>query len=248
MLMKNTTGKLLTLGAGLLVLGLMSCAKNDNPSQPEVAGLMAFNLATDQPLVGVAISGNPLPTPLPYTNYTGGYVRIYPGTRTVSTFDAQTHNLIQADSGSFASGKYYSMFLIGAGGNYRNLVVSDALDSLSGMSGVSYIRYINAIADSAVPTVALSMGDSTLVATPASFGTVSPFVQVPDTAITISLSLGAQIIHTRTISLEEQKIYTVLLLGSSNAAPAASDSLQIRYVTNGTLTLDTAQVNAQKSE
>lgn len=249
MSMKNPlAGKLLTLGAGLLVLGLMSCSKNDDTSQADVAGLMAFNLATDQPLVGVAISGNALPTPLPYTNYTGGYVRIYPGMRSISTFDAQTHNLIQADSGSFESGKYYSMFLIGAAGNYQNLVVIDALDSLSGTSGVSYIRYVNAVADSVVPTVTLATTDSTLMAAPASYREVSPFAKVPATEVTISLSLNNQIVHKRTITVEQQKVYTVLLLGNFNAAPAAPDSLQIRYVTNGTLTLDTTEVNAQKSD
>jgi hypothetical protein len=69
---------------------IVSCSKlnDDNNQNTPVSGLMAFNLAPDQSSVVFTLNGNSLTNfPLPYTNYTGGYVSVYPGSRTLETFN-----------------------------------------------------------------------------------------------------------------------------------------------------------------
>src|ERR1700712_86582 len=77
----------------LMVIFLFSaCKKNDvSYASTSVAGLMAFNLSTDQPAIGVSISGNNLTnTALGFTSYTGLYLPVYTGTRSISAFDYNT--------------------------------------------------------------------------------------------------------------------------------------------------------------
>jgi len=229
----------------LLALGLFSCSKDDDHN-PQVAGLMAFNLASDQPLVAIALSGNRLATPLPYTNYTGTYLAIYPGTRSVTSFDANAGSTLATDSATFTSGKYYSLFVTGMHGNYRDIIIADGLDTLRGTAGLSYIRYVNAIADSSHPVVSIATGDSAILDQPAVYGEVSPFRAVPAGDILISLSDGGGISSSRTITTTAQKIYTVLLLGNPASGQTGADSIQIRYVENGALTEDTSQMSAEK--
>lgn len=238
--------KLLLLFAGTLFIGLSSCSKNDD-NNPQVAGLMAFNLSIDQPLVGIALSGNQLAAPLPYTNYTGGYLGIYPGQRSVVSFDSNTGSSLATITGSFSPGKYYSVFVTGSNGTYQNILVDDRLDSLKGKAGESYIRYVNAITDSTHPQVTIANADSVMINTRAGYGAVSDFSSLPSGEVTITVSNGNQISHGRAISLEERKVYTVLLLGNFKSEQTGPDSLQIRYVENGIVTLDTAEMSAKKA-
>jgi hypothetical protein len=240
------SGNWLKLGAiALIVLGAFSCSK-DNDHTPQVAGLMAFNLASDQPLVAIALSGNRLATPLPYTNYTGTYLAIYPGTRSVTSFDANAGSTLATDSATFTSGKYYSVFVTGRNGNYRDIIIADGLDTLRGTAGLSYIRYVNAITDSAHPAVMIGIGDSAIVNQPAAYGEVSPFRAVPAGDVLISVSDAGGISSSRTITTAAQKIYTVLLLGNPASGQTGADSVQIRYVENGALTEDTSEMSAEK--
>src|SRR5690606_29329982 len=133
-------------GVAAVLLIFASCKKSDNQN-PDIpaAGLMAFNLAPEKSGIGFTLSGNNLTSsPLTYTSYTGGYHGIYTGTRTVASFDDTNGNTITSRDFTFDQDKYYSLFLVGYGSAYKNVIVDDNLDSLSATSGKAYIRYINA--------------------------------------------------------------------------------------------------------
>jgi Domain of unknown function (DUF4397) len=212
-----------------------ACKKDNDIPQPAVpvAGLMAFNLAADQPTVGFALSGSNLGnTALGY--FTGAYLPVYTGSREVKSFDYNTGNTLALASGIFADSMYYSAFLIGANGNYRNVLVQDHLDSLPIAAGKAYVRYINAIADSAaMPSVTISSGENTLTEN-AAYGNVSAFAPVNAGQVTVTVS-GDSIAATRAIALEENKVYTVLLAGIPGATDT-SRAVQVKFITNGTIT------------
>lgn len=215
-----------------------SCKKNsDKNSETPAAGLMAFNLAPTQSAVGFQLSGNNLTnTALAYTNYTGGYIGIYAGARSVAAIDANTNTNLASSDYTFEKDKYYSLFLTGDT-SYQNVVVNDKIDSLSGTNGKAYIRYINAIADASTPTVNISENGNSLVSDNAAFRNVSEFVAATPGAINISINNNSNIQASRTITLEQRKVYTALLMG----IPGSTDSLksvQIRYIENGTLSAD----------
>lgn len=223
----------------LSVILFSSCMKNNNnnPETP-IAGLMAFNLAPQQTAIGFQLSGNNLTnTALAYTNYTGGYLGIYTGARSVTAFDANTNSILTSSDYTFDKDKYYSLFLVGDTA-YQNIVVNDNIDSLSGTNGKAYIRYINAIADGGTPTANISENSTSLISENAAFKNVSSFVAATPGSVHISINNNSNIQASRTITLEERKVYTVLLLG----VPGSADSLrsvQIRYIENGTLSADT---------
>lgn len=235
------------LCAALLALALSGCSMDNNDTEPEAAGLMAFNLAPDQPLAGIALSGRMLPGPLPYTSYTGAYLRVYPGKRTVTSYDARTGETLAQDSASLSPRKYYSLFLVGDGDSHRNIMVADGLDTLHGMEDKAYLRCINAIDDPAAPEVNVTASGITLDTTLA-FGSLSPFTALPAGDVSIRVSFGGGAATERTIQAEEQKVYTVLLLGNPAAASGSSDTLQIRYVPNGTLMVDTTAAKAERAD
>lgn len=221
---------------GMLVAGglFTACKKsNDIPNTP-VAGLMAFNLAPDKPAVRIKLSGSDLlQSPLTYTGFTGGYSSIYTGARNIETFGDSSVPFASA-SYSFEPNKYYSLFVTGNNGTYNNLVVLDNFDSLSANSGQAYIRYINAIPDSSKPLVHITAGSSTIFNTNAGFSSVSEFAAVPPGELNIGLTNEGTINTSRIITVEQKKVYTILLLGN----PAATDTttkVQIRFVENGSL-------------
>jgi hypothetical protein len=231
------------IGYCLLTIGLFSsCSKNNdkNPT-PNIAGFMAFNLAPDKPLIGIALSGNHLNAPLPYTSYTGGYIGIYPGTRPVEAYDASSGNTFASATYSFEPNKYYSCFITGMNGTYDNIIVNDHLDTLAGTAGSAYIRYINAIPDSSKPTVTINDGQNEVVNDNPGFATVSAFTPVKTGSVSIDIDNGSTIKADRTITLEDRKTYTLLFIGNPTGS-GANDSIQIRYIENGTLKQDsTAQ-------
>jgi len=220
---------------------VFSACKKDSGSNSEipVSGLMAFNLAPDQSALGVALSGNLLTnSPLSYTNYTGGYQNIFPGERSVQSYDYNKDSTLVTATHNFTSQKYYSLFVVGSNGAYKNVIVQDEIDSLP--STQAYVRYINAIADSSAPTVTIKAGGTDVVNTPAAFSTVSAFTPVNAGDVNIGVANGSNISANRTITVENGKIYTVLLVG----LPAATDTakaVQIKFVLNGTITDDEKQ-------
>jgi hypothetical protein len=107
---------------------MKSNVNNNNNSQ--AAGLMALNLIPDKS-VSITIGGNVLPgSPLSGLAYTGAYLPIYPGNRTIESFDYNTSSSLASASDSFELNKYYSVFVIGKTGAYQNVIVKDNFDSL----------------------------------------------------------------------------------------------------------------------
>lgn len=225
------------IGSALLaaVVFLTACNKKDNDPAPNIpaAAVMAFNLAHDAGGVGVALSGNNLTNNwLNFTNYTGGYLNIYTGNRSVESFNGSS-TLAKRDF-NFEQDKYYSIFVVGTEGNYSNLVKHDNFDSLSGSSGKAYIRYVNAIPDSAAPRVRITNEGSDVNNEIAAYGTISEFTEVEPGETIISINNEGTINTSRSISLEARKVYTVLLIGSPLEVDETK-AVQIRFVENGRL-------------
>ncbi len=220
---------------GILLIGTLftACKKSDtgNNINTDAAGLMAFNLVSDK-AVTVTIGGNVLAgSPLAFNNYTGGYVSIYPGTRTIESLDYASNSSLASVSDSFIANKYYTVFVVGSNGTYQNVLVNDNFDSLSSSSGQAYIRYINAVEGSVNPTVTVSSNGSNVVNENAAFANVSNFIAVTPGDITITVNEGSTISATRTITTEQKKVYTVLLTSGA----MTSDPAQIKFIVNGTL-------------
>jgi hypothetical protein len=216
--------------AGLLFTG---CKKTDTvDTDTNVAALMAFNLAADGPVIGFSLSGNNLTqSPLAFNGYTGTYKLIYPGGRSLEAYSFNSGNTLSSTSSfMFEPQKYYSAFLVGTAGNYENVIVNDKLDSLSG-TGKAFIRYINAIPGASSPAVTISSNGSNIVNDNAAFRTVSEFVAIDPGSVTVHVTNGSTIEASRSITLEQQGIYTVLLSGTPGAV--GDTAVQIRYIQNG---------------
>jgi hypothetical protein len=228
---------------GILAAGvfLSACLKNkdDDYSNIPAAGLMAFNLAPDQPSAVVRLSGNSLTNvPLAFGSFNGGYQNIYVGSRAVESFRSFDYPAqpLAAVNFNFENGKYYSVFVAGAHDTYRNIVSEDNLDSLP-VTSDAYVRYINAIPDSSQPAVTVAVNGNNVINDNAGFGAVSEFKAVAPGQINIAVNNGGTIQSSRTITVEQRKVYTILLAGLPNAADS-SQKVQIRFIVNGTLTDD----------
>ncbi len=227
--------KLIVPLSGVLVLSILftACKKNDQPvSNTPVAGLMAYNLTIDKSAIGIRLNGSSLTNvPLGYSNYTGAYLPIYTGSRVVEAVDINGQTPLASDSQNFEADKYYSAFVVGSNGNYKNVIGEDMLDSLSVTTGEAYVRYINAIPDSSSPAVTVTSG-ATVMDNNAAYSSISAFLKVPVGDAMFSVSNGNNITANRTITLESNKIYTVLLVGQ----PGSTDpdkTVQIKYIVNG---------------
>lgn len=214
-----------------------SCMKdNEQAPQPPVAGLMAFNLVPDKAAIGIQISGkNFTNVPLYYTNYSGSYRGIYTGSRTLQSFNAQGGETLATTTYAFEDSMYYSMFVVGVEGNYKNVIVQDKLDTLPFVAGKSYIRYINAIPDSlSTPLISVTTATDNVFDSQAGYATVSSFKEVTSGEVMVSVSNELDIDADRTITLEEGGIYTLLLTG----LPGSTDDdlkVQIKFIANGTI-------------
>jgi hypothetical protein len=239
MIRKFMTRQGLALTAGILLCAFVfsGCDKNeDNIVSTPVSGLMAFNLAPDQPAVDVVLSGNLLGgAPLAYGSFTGTYLNIYAGNRRLDSYNAVNNQLLDSMTYAFQGDKYYSVFVVGANGNYRNIITQDNYDSLSAASGKAYVRYINAIPGSASSDVMISSGGTNVVNSSAMFGQVSPFVAVSPGQLMVNVSGENSVNANRTITVAQQRAYTILLAGMPNAADS-SQAVQIRFIENGTIT------------
>src|SRR6185312_10110387 len=121
----------------------------------------------------------------------------------------------------FVDSAYYSVFLMGTTGNYKNVLVKDSFDSLTSASGQAYVRYVNAIPDSTLkPSVTISSNGINVFDTTSTFSAVSDFKGVTPGDITININTETNGNANRTITLEQGKIYTILLVGK----PTAIDS------------------------
>ncbi|MFT3680157.1 MAG: DUF4397 domain-containing protein [Ferruginibacter sp.] len=221
-----------------LALFFAACKKDDTPEgRVPAAGFMAFNLATDQDAVGFSLSGNKLGnTPLGFNNYTGAYLPINIGSREVRTFNFSNDSTLSAVTGDFKDSMYYSAFLVGTNGNYQNIIVKDELDSLTAGAGTAWVRCINAIRDTAgAPQLTLAANGENILNEAFSYTTVSPFKRVPAGTLGVKISNESTYNTTRDIALEENKVYTLLLIGAPGETDTAK-TVQVKYVLNGTVT------------
>lgn len=221
-----------------VVLLFSACRKSDNTqNELQVAGLMAFNLAIDKPGVVITLSNNTLtPGSIPYAGYTGGYYNIYPGNRNVQAYDiSNTTTSITNSTHTFDAKKYYSLFVVGANNVYSNVVTLDNYDSLSAGNGKAYVRYINAIPDSANIKVTITGNGTTISDASTHFATVSQFTETTPGDITINISNEGTVQASRTITVAQQRAYTILLIGKPGETDAAR-VVQIKFIENGTLT------------
>lgn len=217
---------------------LASCKKDKTPTHTPAAGLMAFNLAPDLNSVGVDIDANLFTkTPLAYTNYTGSYLGVYAGTRTVKSYVFQSGSVLYSSPENFQDSAYYSLFVLGANDEYRNVMVQDKFNSLPTGTGKAFLRYINAIPDSSKLNVEIMTSDNTEVSNKdESFGAISSFQGVDPGDLTVRINnMTTQVDTSRTFPVAANGIYTILLVGLSN--PANTDQkVDIKYIQNGTLT------------
>ncbi len=206
-----------------------ACKKsNVNNTDPTAAGLMAFNLAPSK-AVSVSIGGNVLPgSPLQFNSYTGTYLPIFPGTRIVESFDYSNSSSLATATDSFEVGKFYSVFVVGSGSTFQNVIVNDNFDALTS-SGQAFVRYVNGINGAA--NTAVTISGSSVNNSSAAFGSVSDFVAVTPGSTTVTVNDGASVNINRTITTEANTVYTVLLANGATS----SDSAQIKYIVNGTL-------------
>ena len=219
---------------------LSACKKdNDDTPPPPAAGLMTFNLAPDQNSVTVTISGNSLtPAPLAFTSYTGHYQNIFTGQRPVESFDFPNSTPLATVNYNFEQNKSYSLFVVGAHGNYSNLVSVDSVGDAEVENGKAYVRYINAIPDSsAIPNVTISSGGTPVVNQASPYATISTFKSVTPGTVAVAISNGGNINAGRDITLEGGKAYTVLLVGLPDVTEE-SGKVQIRFIENGTVTAE----------
>ena len=224
---------------GLLAVTILFSAcskfKNDNNTNTPVAGLLSFNLALDKSAVGIALGGNNLTnSPLAYTNYSGTYQLVYPGSRTVESYDYLTDSTINKVDYNFTSDKYYSLFVVGANGSYKNVITNDNFDSLTLITGKAYVRYINAIPDSTKPLVTVTANGSNVINDNASFTGISDFKEINTGNVEVKINNSTTINASRTITLEQGKVYTILLVGIPGQTDATK-AVQIKYITNGSV-------------
>ena len=214
-----------------------ACKKDDTPATP-TSGLMAFNLIPDStgPVIFVLDNSTLANTAFSFTNYTGSYLPVYSGTRTLKLYEASNPSTVLATTATdYEATKYYSAFAIGADGNYQNLVTNDELDSLPSSTGNAFVRYINAIPDSSHPVVTISANGTEQVKENAPFGKVSDFTQIAPGDISLDVSNDSTISANRTIPVQQNGVYTVLIMGMPGAADT-SKAVQIKYIVNGTIT------------
>jgi hypothetical protein len=115
--------------------------------------------------------------------------------------------------------------------------VKDNIDTLPGTAGIAYVRYINAITGAVTPTVKISQNGNDVVNDDAAFGSVSEFAALAPGQITINVNSGDTVQADRSISIEERKVYTALLIGKPGVSDTAQ-SVKIKYIENGTLSPD----------
>lgn len=212
------------IGCVLLTSLLTACSKtgnNSNSNTQQLSGILAFNLVPDRSAgIVIALSNSSLTqSPLLFTSYTGNYIGFTPGSVSVQAYD-YTNNPITNSTYNFDNNKYYSLFVVGAANVYSNVIVQDNFDSLSSTNGQAYVRYVNAIPDSSILNVIVSVNGGEAVNDRAHFKSVSQFVPVAPGQVTVNINNTNNISSTLNITLEKQKVYTIVMTG----LPGSTDS------------------------
>lgn len=223
------------------IAALAACSSDDNNDYyfdyDQVAGLMAVNTVTDTEPIQVTLSGNYLGPALNYRAYTGGYLNIFPGSRSTNSLSPYSGNTLSSVDFTYEKGHYYSVFVTGEKGDYKNIIVEDSLEQLAVTDSTAYVRFVNAIPGEATPEVNIIADNDSLLTTTIDYQEVSEFTAIPAEEISVSANNQDNINVERTLNLEAQKVYTILIVGD----PGNSDSFkrtQIRYIENGQLIED----------
>jgi hypothetical protein len=93
---------------------------------------------------------------------------------------------------------------------------------------------VNAVPDSSKADVSIAQNGNNVLNANASFATASDFKNVNPGDVTITAS-GENYSVNRTITVEKDKVYTVMLMGLPEATDTAK-AVQIKYIQNGTVT------------
>jgi hypothetical protein len=211
-----------------------ACNKDDDDTNDtNLAGVMAFNLAPDGRAVGFVasdrlITGNPIV----FNSYTGAYLGVLPGSQTVGAVNFIGGGTLTSETFNFEADKYYSIFLVGNDPDYDQVIVEDKLETLA-TSSQAFVRYVNAIPDPSNPTVTVAVNGTNVINEAAAFKTVSEFTAIDPGAVTITVSNGGTISATRTINLDAQKVYTILLSGKPGGA--GEFAVQVKFIQNGSV-------------
>ena len=217
------------------VVVFSACKKDDVPSTP-TAGLMAFNLIPDSipPVVFVLNNNSITNQALNYRSFTGTYLPVYTGPRTLQVYENNSDSALASGSFNVEANKYYSAFVMGANGTYQNMIVDDKLDSLPDSTGKAFVRYVNAIPDSSNQNVTISASGMDDITGVTHYGEVSSFAGVTPGDFMLHITNDSTINADKTITLEKDKVYTVLLTGMPHATDTAK-AVKISYIVNGTI-------------
>ncbi|MEP6595880.1 MAG: DUF4397 domain-containing protein [Ginsengibacter sp.] len=160
---------------------------------------------------------------------------MYVGNRDVTSYDAISGATLATSNQLFKDSAYYSVFVLGTNGNYRNLIVRDSLENLASTTGEAFVRYVNAMPDSTKqPLVTVSSNGTDVFKSNASFATVSNFKGV--TPGNISVKVNDETVNAdRIIAVEQGKVYTILLAGIPQETEPTK-AVQIKFIQNGTIT------------
>lgn len=226
-------------GASLLlaVLLLSACNKNSpgNNNNTNDAGLLPFNLAPGTS-VSIGVAGNAIITgALNFPNYTGQYVPVSPGSKIVDTYKyGQKDSVYASTAYEFSANKFYSLFLVGFNGHYKNIIVPDRVDSSIIGTSKAYVRFINGIADSSDQHFVVSRGTTSALDTTLKYTGVASVRPIDPGDVTFAVLNGTDIKATKTVTLEANKLYSIILYG----VPSATDDnnkVKVTYIINGSL-------------
>lgn len=215
------------------VVVFSACKKTDVPATP-TARLMAFNLIADStpPVVFVLNNNSITNQALAYSNFTGTYLPIYVGPRTLEVYENNSDSALATESFTVEANKYYSAFVMGANGTYKNMIVDDELDSLPVSTGKAFVRYVNAIPDSSYQNLTVSASGMDDITGVTHYGQVSPFTGVTPGDFSLNITNDSTISANKAITFEKNKVYTVLLSGIPHATDTAK-AVKISYIVNG---------------
>ena len=213
------------------IFSLASCQK-ENPSYEYIpsSGVMAYNLAPDLPAVAFTVGTVPISGALNFSGHTANYVPVTTGEKLWGAMNLNSGAMISSQNSTFNENEKYSAFLVGYNGVYKTVLSVDQAGVEGRINGKAWVRYINAIADSSSAMNVSIAGQ----AESAVYGTVSEYRPLDAGLVTVGISSTNQFDVSQTLTLEQDKLYTVLFVGN----PAAnSDQLrpQARLVMNGKL-------------
>lgn len=234
---QNNFFRLSALLAGVLMVSaiLFTSCKKDNPVHVPAAGLMVFNLVPDQQGIDVTADNNRLfNTPLRYFNYSGNYLPLYTGNRTLQSYAVGNTTTLTTTTATLADSAYYSLFIMGVDGAYKSVFVQDKLDSLPVSTGNAFIRYVNGITGEDDHGIMIEKGSDQIFDGMNKPGYVSSFKEVTPGDINVSVSNEGLEPITRDIPVVKDGIYTILIAGVPNATDT-SKTIKIKYIQNGVI-------------